>query len=211
MRKVFWDNPYQYQLMTKVVSVNENQVLFEETIGFSFSGGQESDKVTVNGLVVTHSEIENHLIYYTLPKEHGLSAGDVVLMEIDFPRRYKLMRLHFAAELVLELIQRMLAIEKIGAHIAENKARIDFNYQHNISAVFEKLLLEYNQIIAKDWPIHTGFSDVTMQRRYWEIEGFSKVSCGGTHVKSTAEVGYISLKRVNIGKGKERIEIYLAN
>ena len=41
------------------------------------------------------------------------------------------------------------------------------------------------------------------------IEGFSRVSCGGTHVKSTAEVGHITLKRVNVGKGKERIEIYL--
>lgn len=57
--------------------------------------------------------------------------------------------------------------------------------------------------------IHTGFSDEKSQMRYWEIEGFSKVSCGGTHVKSTAEVGYITLKRSNVGKGKERIEIYL--
>lgn len=207
MHKIFWDNPYQRQLMTKVVSVNENRLLFAETIGFSFSGGQESDKVSVNGLVATHSEIENHLIYYTLPSGHGLSEGDVVLMEIDFVRRYKLMRLHFAAELILELVQRMLPIEKIGAHIAEHKARIDFNYQHNISDIFGTLLFEYNQIIAKDMLIRTGFSDVKNQRRYWEIEGFSKVSCGGTHVKSTTEVGFITLKRVNIGSGKERIEI----
>lgn len=209
MQKIFWDNPYQHQLMTKVVSVNENRLLFAETIGFSFSGGQESDTVRVNGLMVTHSEIENDLIYYTLPAEHGLSIEDVVLMEIDFVRRYKLMRLHFAAELILELVQRMLSIEKIGAHIAEHKARIDFNYQHNISDIFDTLLLEYNQIIAKDMPIRTGFSDEKSQRRYWEIEGFSKVFCGGTHVKSTAEVGNITLKRVNVGKGKERIEIYL--
>ncbi|WP_058533759.1 alanyl-tRNA editing protein [Legionella saoudiensis] len=209
MQKIFWDNPYQRQLMTKVVSVNENRLLFAETIGFSFSGGQESDTVRVNGLMVTHSEIEDHLIYYTLPAEHELSKGDVVLMEIDFVRRYKLMRLHFAAELILELVQRMLPIEKIGAHIAEHKARIDFIYQHNISDIFDSLLFEYNQIIAKDMLIRTGFSDEKSQRRYWEIEGFSKVSCGGTHVKSTAEVGYITLKRVNVGKGKERIEIYL--
>lgn len=195
--------------MTKAVSVIDNRLLFEETIGFSFSGGQESDKVSVNGLMVTHSEIENHLIYYTLPERHGVSEGDIVLMEIDFNRRYKLMRLHFAAELILELTQRMLPVEKIGAHIAENKARIDFSYPHNISGIFANLLLEYNQIIAKDMPIYTGFSDVTNQRRYWEIEGFSRVSCGGTHVKSTAEVGYITLKRVNVGKSKERIEIYL--
>jgi Ser-tRNA(Ala) deacylase AlaX len=209
MQKIFWDNPYQHQLMTKVVSVNENRLLFAETIGFSFSGGQESDTVRVNGLMVTYSEIENLLIYYTLPAGHGLSEGDVVFMEIDFVRRYKLMRLHFAAELILELVQRMLPIEKIGAHIAEHKARIDFNYQHNISDIFDTLLREYNQIIAKDMPIRTGFSDEKSQRRYWEIEGFSKVSCGGTHVKSTAEVGYVTLKRVNVGKGKERIEIYL--
>lgn len=130
-------------------------------------------------------------------------------MEIDFVRRYKLMRLHFAAELILELVQRMLPIEKIGAHIAEHKARIDFSYQHNISDIFDSLLFEYNQIIAKDMLIRTGFSDEKNQRRYWEIEGFSKVSCGGTHVQSTAEVGFITLKRVNIGSGKERIEIKL--
>ncbi|MDI9819329.1 alanyl-tRNA editing protein, partial [Tatlockia sp. PL877] len=38
---------------------------------------------------------------------------------------------------------------------------------------------------------------------------FSKVACGGTHVKSTSEVGLIALKRINIGGGKERIEIKL--
>ena len=130
-------------------------------------------------------------------------------MEIDFVRRYKLMRLHFAAELILEFVQRIFTVEKIGAHIAEHKARIDFNCQYNIADIFDTLLFEYNQIIAKDMPIITGFSDVKSQRRYWEIEGFSKVSCGGTQVESTAEVGHIKLKRINIGKGKERIEIYL--
>ncbi len=209
MKKIFWDDPYQHQLVTKVVAVDEGRLLFAETIGFSFSGGQESDKVTVNGLAVIHSEIENDLIYYILPSGHGISVGDTVLMEIDFTRRYKLMRLHFAAELILELVQRIQAIEKIGAHIAENKARIDFSFEHNISLFFEQLLREYHEIIAQDKPIHTGFSDEKSQRRYWEIAGFSKVSCGGTHVKSTSEVGAVTLKRVNIGKGKERIEIYL--
>ena len=119
------------------------------------------------------------------------------------------MRLHFAAELILELVTRKLSVEKIGAHIAETKARIDFVHDENISPIFESILTEYNAIIAKDEPINTGFSDVEKQRRYWEIEGFSKVPCGGAHVKSTAEVGYITLKRVNIGGGKERIEIKL--
>lgn len=209
MRKVFWDNPYQYHLITHVSAVHGNQILFDETIAFSFSGGQESDKTYINGMNVLDSTIEEHLIWYTLSEGHELSVGDKVTMEIDWPRRYRLMRLHFAAELILELVTRKLGIEKIGAHIAETKARIDFFYNKNISFVLEDLLAEYNKIIAQDALIETGFSDIQNQRRYWEIEGFSKVSCGGTHVKSTAEVGYVTLKRVNIGGGKERIEIRL--
>jgi Ser-tRNA(Ala) deacylase AlaX len=209
MKKVFWENPYQRNLTTIISSVSGNRILLEETIAFSFSGGQESDKACINGLAITHSEIEGNLIYYSLPEGHGLSPGDKVTMEIDWPRRYRLMRLHFAAELILELVTRKLAIEKIGAHIAETKARIDFFYEKNIAPVLEILVTEYNEIIARDEQIKIGFSDVESQRRYWEIEGFSKVPCGGTHVKSTAEVGFVTLKRVNIGGGKERIEIRL--
>jgi Ser-tRNA(Ala) deacylase AlaX len=211
MRKVFWDNPYQCSLTTHVSSVEGNRILFDEAIAFSFSGGQESDKAYIKGLNILNSEIDGNLIYYTLPEVHGLSVGDKVTMKIDWPRRYRLMRLHFAAELILELVTRMLGIEKIGAHIAETKARIDFSYHKNISAELANILTEYNKIIAQNVPIKTGFSDIESQRRYWEIEGFSKVPCGGTHVKSTAEVGYVTLKRVNIGGGKERIEIKLVD
>jgi Ser-tRNA(Ala) deacylase AlaX len=209
MRKVFWDDPYQHTLITRVSTVSGDRILLEETIAFSFSGGQESDKATLNGLPILHSELEGNLIYYTLNEGHGLSPGDEVTMQIDWPRRYRLMRLHFAAELILELITRKLGLEKIGAHIAEAKARIDFVSDKNISFVFEDILAEYNQIIEKDEPIHTAFTDVETQRRFWKIDGFAKVPCGGTHVKSTAEVGFVTLKRINVGRGKERIEIRL--
>lgn len=209
MKKVFWENPYQARLATKVFSVHENRVLLEETIAFSFSGGQESDRAYINGYQVINSEMDKNLIFYTLPNGHGLNAGTEVIMEIDWQRRYKLMRLHFAAELVLELVTRKLDIKKIGAHIAEDKARIDFVYDKNISSIFEGILADYNKIILSDMTIKTGFTDEALQRRYWEIDGFTQVPCGGTHVKSTAEVGCITLRRVNTGAGKERIEIRL--
>ena len=46
------------------------------------------------------------------------------------------------------------------------------------------------------------------EQRYWEVPNFARVPCGGTHLKRTSEVGKLSLKRKNIGKGKERIEVY---
>lgn len=211
MRKVFWDDPYQQTLTTKVVSVDGNQISVEDTIAFSFSGGQESDKGVINEYPILDSRIEGNQIIYTLKEGHGLRLGDLVTMKIDWLRRYRLMRLHFAAELILELITQKFNLEKIGAHIAETKARIDFVHGQNISSIFEEILSDYNEIIKRDEVIKTGFSDIENQRRFWKIEGFSKVPCGGTHVKSTGEVGFITLKRKNIGGSKERIEITLAD
>lgn len=211
MRKIFWDNPYQQVLTTKVANVNGNELLFEETIAYSFSGGQESDKTFINNLPVLDSRKEGNLIYYTLPEEHALSVGDEIKMSIDWLRRYRLMRLHFAAELVLEIVTQKYQLEKVGAHIAEHKARIDFVYPHHISSLFEVILEDYNKIIHADMPIQTGFSDVATQKRFWKIDGFAEVPCGGTHVKSTKEVGFVTLKRSRSGKGIERIEIKLVN
>jgi len=72
-------------------------------------------------------------------------------------------------------------------------------------------LQKYNEIIAANLPIHKDFSDVATQRRFWKIEGFAQVPCGGTHVKTTGQVGYVTLKRDRPGKGIERIEIRLVD
>ncbi len=209
MRKVFWDNPYQTELKTRVKTLHGDEILLEETIAYAFSGGQESDRATVNDLPVLDSRSEGCLIFYRLPENHGLKPGDEVLMKIDWPRRFQLMRLHFAAELILELITQQFSWEKVGAHISEHKARIDFRCPENISTAFPQILAAYEKIIAADLPIEKGFSDKFNQRRYWKIEGFAQVPCGGTHVRSTREVGLVKLKRENPGKGLQRVEIRL--
>ena len=132
-----------------------------------------------------------------------------VCVVIDWIRRYRLMRLHFAAELILEIVTQQLGFEKLGAHISEKKARIDFKSESNISSHFDYILKKYSTIIDADKIIETGFSDELKQRRYWRIDEFADVPCGGTHVKSTQEVGHIKLKRSHPGKSVERIEIYL--
>lgn len=209
MKKIFWDNPYQSTLQTKILYLQGQEFVPEETIAYSFSGGQESDKAWVDGVEILGSRMEGPLIFYHLPENHSFLVNQKVTMTIDWPRRYRLMRLHFAAELILELITRKYCLLKIGAHISELKARIDFQSEQNISVIFEELLKAYSTIIYSDAPIEKGFTDVQNQRRFWKIDGFAEVPCGGTHVRSTAEVGMIKLKRSHPGKGVERIEITL--
>jgi Ser-tRNA(Ala) deacylase AlaX len=209
-KKVFWDNPYATSHQTLVSSIEGDEVELESTIFFAFSGGQESDHGTIAGIPVITARKDGLRIKYTLPADHGLQVGQSVLVEIDRSRRHRLMRLHFAAELVLELFYReLVGVAKVGAHIAQDKARIDFAWPKSIAPLFPSISDKANQIISLNLDIRTGFDDVTNERRYWEIEGFSRVPCGGTHVRSTGEIGPIRLKRNNIGKGKERVEIFL--
>lgn len=90
------------------------------------------------------------------------------------------------------------------------KARIDFEWQQNISPFIRELEEAAQNIIDSNQSIISAFSDEANERRYWKINEFSQVPCGGTHIKTTGEIGTIRLKRVNPGKGKERIEIYVS-
>jgi Ser-tRNA(Ala) deacylase AlaX len=209
--KVFWQYPYLTELETRVTSVAGNDITVEQTIFYALSGGQESDHGTIGNHRVLRARKDDREIVYALEEGHGLKPGDQVRMTIDWERRYKLMRLHFAAEIVLELAYRHLgSIKKIGAHIAQDKARIDFEWGENISKEFPLITAKALAIVATDQAITSAFSDEENERRYWQIREFSPVPCGGTHLRKTGEIGEIALKRKNIGKGKERIEIYVS-
>jgi len=207
-KKRFWEDPYLTTLDTVVESVVHDSVMVRETIFFAASGGQESDVGTIGGHPVLEARKSGLDIQYGLPADHGLRPGDRVTVKIDWERRYRLMRLHFAAELILELVYRELpGIEKIGAHIATDKARIDFRWPENLTPLFPKLVSKVQSLVDQDIEITSAFLDEIQERRYWEVPGFARVPCGGTHLRRTGEVGKILLKRDNIGKGKERIEI----
>jgi len=210
-KKIFWEDPYLTQLETHMATVKDNDITVEQTIFYALSGGQESDYGTIGNNRVLQARKEGKEIVYTLENSHGLKPGDQVRMNIDWQRRYKLMRLHFAAEIVLELVyQNLDSIKKIGAHIAQDRARIDFKWDENISIVLPVIKKEALGIIEANQEIISAFSDEEKEERYWEIRGFSRVPCGGTHLRKTAEIGEIELKRKNVGKNKERIEIYVS-
>jgi alanyl-tRNA synthetase len=210
VKKIFWENPYQTELTTVVTSVVENTITLQETIAYAFAGGQQSDTGWINDYPILNAEKKGKEIFYKIPKTHTLQVGSPVQLLIDWEKRYKIMKLHFAAELILELVNRYFNYpEKIGANITSEKARIDFIWEENIADIFPFLLDKFHTLIKNNHPIESAFSDITEEKRYWQISGFAKVACGGTHLKSTGEIGMIRLRRDRQGKNKERIEIYL--
>lgn len=210
IKKVFWENPYLAEIHAKVTSVGNDTITLDQTVAFPFSGGQQSDSGTIGGYDIIEAKKDSKEIFYTITQNHCLKTGDDVLVKINWEKRYKIMRLHFAAELILELVyQNFEHPEKIGANITEDKARVDFFWKGNISEIFPVLESKAKQIIDSNLDIISDFSDKDNEKRYWQIDGFAKVPCGGTHIRKTGEIGSISLKRKNLGGCKERIEIYL--
>jgi Ser-tRNA(Ala) deacylase AlaX len=212
VRKVFWEDPYLSEINAEVTKTDKNIITLNKTIAYPFSGGQQSDSGTIGGYEILDAKKEGLEIYYTITEPHFLKPGDTVKVKIDWKKRYKIMRLHFAAELVLELVYTSFGRpEKTGANITSEKARVDFLWDGNISETFPVLEKRIKDIVASDSDIVSSFSDAENEIRYWEISGFAKVPCGGTHILKTGEVGEIRLKRNNPGGGRERIEIFLAD
>lgn len=210
-KKNFWEDPYLTELSTFVTSVHGDIITLRGTIAYAFSGGQQSDEGTINGFNILKAQKDGKEILYIIYAMHNLKEGDTVQVKINWEKCYKIMKLHFAPEIIWELVnQNFDNSPKIGANITSEKARIDFIWDNNISEVFPVLQAKAEKLIKADKPIESAFRNEAEQIRYWKIKDFGQVSCGGTHIKRTGELGALRLKRDRQGKSKERIEIYLA-
>lgn len=209
MMKIFWKDPYKKECIGVVEKIDGRKVVLNQSIFFAFSGGQASDKGSINGIEVEKAEKEDEIIY-TLKEEPDFSEGAEVEVKIDWDFRYKLMKLHSAAHIVYEVFTEIVGKKKIiGSNISDKKARIDFEMDENLNEYLPEIEEKTNEIIEKDLEIKTYEDENESGKRWWEIPGKWKMPCGGTHVKKTGEIGGVKLKRKNIGAGKERVEIYL--
>lgn len=212
-KKLFWDDPYQYTCTAKVTGISGNKIKLDQTIFYAFSGGQESDQGTIDGLkVITATKLgdkENIIdIEYELEKNPDFKVGDEVLVEINKERRLKLMKLHTALHLVYyPIIEKYGKMRIIGSNISEEKGRIDFETDKTLE--IEDIQEKLNSFIKENHPIIRPADAKSPDLRWWEC-GDWKMPCGGTHVLNTQEIGQLKLKRVTKGAGKERLEVYLS-
>lgn len=208
-KKLFYEYQYKTECEAIVTSIRVYEVTLDQTIFFAFSGGQSSDSGTINGIPVKSAIISGENIVYVLEQMPDFKEDDKVIMKIDGNKRNKIMRLHSAIHIVHFLFIEKIGNQKlIGSNIDENKGRLDYQYPEPISNILPEIEQKANEIFSKDIQIKTYPDEKDLNYRYWECNGW-KVPCGGTHPKSTKEIGKVQLKRKNIGSGKERIEVYL--
>ncbi len=208
--KLFWEDPYKTECEANVVKVNNNEVILDQSIFYAFSGGQASDSGTINNIPVIEARKSGDEIVYVLESPPNFKEGDKVKVKIDWDTRYKLMKLHAASHIIYFLVQHKTGLKKIiGSNVTVDKGRLDYEYPESIASILPEVEEKANEQFNQDSGIRIHPDSADPNKRWWECKDW-KVPCGGTHPKSTQEIGNVRLKRKNIGSGKERIEIYLA-
>ena len=233
--KIFYRDSYQKTHSTKVVRVVENGVVLESTIFYPLGGGQPGDTGTliIDGesycVTDTRYGADRIDIVHFLDAEDlsHIQAGEKVDMELDWQRRHRLMRMHTSMHLMCNLIPA----QATGGSVGETESRIDFDLQ-GLEVNKEDLTLRINELIQQDIPLTIGSitdeeldSNPSLVRtmsvqpprgqgavRTINIENIDYQPCGGTHVKSTGEIGEVVITKLkNKGKQNKRISLALVN
>ena len=231
---LFRDDAYLKTATARVVAADERGIELDRTIFYPLGGGQAGDSgnlLRANGERLAVADTRKgaatdqvlHILAAGTPQPQ---AGEALTLEIDWQRRYALMRLHTA----LHVMSCVVLAPVTGGNIAPEKARLDFDIDMSLLDA-EKIERETNALIARGSETETVWiTDEELDARpelvktmkvqpprgggrvrLLNIPGIDLQPCGGTHVRNIAEIGGIRVLRIRSeGKHNKRVEIALA-
>ena len=223
-----------YLKTARGVAVHAGGIELDRTIFYPQGGGQQGDTgvmLRANGERIPIANTRKgdaidsvlHLPTSALPQ---LELGETLDLEIDWERRYSMMRLHTA----LHVISCVVVAPVTGGNISPDKARLDFDIEMSLLDA-ERIAHETNALIDRGIATETVWiTDEELDARpelvktmsvqpprgagrvrLLKIPGIDLQPCGGTHVKNIGEIGGIRVLKIRSeGKRNKRVEIALA-
>ncbi len=232
---LFRSDAYLQTTHAKVVAADERGIELDRTVFYPLGGGQPGDTgalVRANGerIVIADTrkgEAIDDVLHIPAPSMPRPGIGETLTLEIDWPRRYALMRLHTA----LHVMSCVVVAPVTGGNISPDKARLDFDIDMSLLDA-GKIERETNALIARGVDTETVWiTDEELDARpelvktmsvqpprgagrvrLLRIPGIDLQPCGGTHVRNIAEIGGIRVLRIRSeGRRNRRVEIALAS
>lgn len=227
---LFRHDSYLKECDATVTGIDDDAIVLDRTVFYAMGGGQPGDTGTIRWAGGSASVIDTRYgeagtIRHIVAEDAARpKVGDEVQAALDWDRRYRHMRMHTA----LHLLGSVLHYGVTGGSISADKSRLDFDMQDAVDK--EELnkalraIIEENHAISCRW-----ISDEELEAqpdlvrtlsvqppkgagkvRLLEIEGVDLQPCGGTHLKSTGEVGQVRIGKIeNKGKHNRRFNIHL--
>ncbi|HYK99555.1 MAG TPA: alanyl-tRNA editing protein [Steroidobacteraceae bacterium] len=231
---LFRDDAYLRSATARVVAVSARGIELDRTLFYPQGGGQAGDSGALlreNGERVTIADTRkgdgpDSVLHIAAPAGPALQPGEPVALELDWARRYRLMRLHTA----LHLLSCVIPAPVTGGNITADKARLDFDIELSLLEA-ARIERETNALIARGAATETVWitdAELAAQPelvktmsvqpprgagrvRLLRIPGIDLQPCGGTHVADIAEIeGIRVLKIRSEGRHNKRVEIALS-
>lgn len=230
MKAIYLEDCYLKDFDATVESTTGAVIVLDKTAFYPQSGGQPSDRGTIRRgdeeFWILGVEASDGKITHTLDKE-GLKAGDTVRGILDWERRYRLMRSHTACHILSAVIFKETGAKITGNQIDIQRSRVDLSLESFDKTRLGEYVEEANRLIMENRPVtirilsrDQALAVPNLVRlamevpdreeiRVVEIEGIDSQACGGTHVKSTGEIGRIKMIKAE-NKGKSNRRVYFA-
>ena len=229
--ELFREDGYARRCEAEVMAALEGGVRLDRTVFYCMGGGQPGDRGWLllddgAALEVVDTVKDGEHIIHRLADDAGVPAtGTHVVAELDWARRHRLMRMHSAMHLLCAAIARPVT----GGQVGEQKSRLDFDLQGD-AVDRDEIARMIERWIAEDHPISHRWIEAaelsarpelvrtmsvrpptgTGRVRLVEIAGVDLQACGGTHVRSTGEIGALSIGKIeNKGRQNRRISLTL--
>ncbi len=226
-KALYFDDYEKSSFDAKVLEINNNCVILDQTVFYPVSGGQLADQGMLEGSKVIDVFKQGPYVIHVLESPPKFHAGDKVHGEIDFSRRVQLAQHHTATHIVNAAARKVL-----GAHVNQasakkdvDKAHIDITHYESLTdEEIAKIEEECNRIVKSGiktklsfmsreeaektfgMAIYQGGVAPGKQLRIVQIPGIDVEACGGTHLKNTLEAGKIKiLKSSKIKDGIVRL------
>ncbi len=209
---------------------SDAELIFERTPFYGESGGQVGDTGIIEGKgarfeVGDTIKVENIIIHRGRLLSGGLNRGDELNLKIDSFKRARIRAAHSATHLLHMVLRKILGphVKQAGSLVEPDRLRFDFSHFESIpQETLDRIEVEVNkEIIAnRDSRISVkekkeamdGGAIALFGEKYGEKVrvvqlGDSVELCGGTHVKSTGEIGlFYIVKESAVASGVRRIE-----
>src|SRR6185437_1435999 len=227
----FREDAYLRSCRATVTGIDERGIRLDATVFYPTGGGQPGDVGILHRAAgdirivdTIKGDAPDEVIHVPEPGAPRLAPGETVTAEIDWTRRHRLMRMHTCLHLLCAVVPGMVT----GGQVGGGGGRLDFDVpgasldKEAIAAALNRLIAEGHAVVPRwiddaELAAHpelvrtmsvkppTGAGRV----RLLEIAGVDLQPCGGTHVRNTAEIGPVTIGKIE-NKGRQNRRINLA-
>ena len=229
---LFRDDGYLRSCDARVTQADERGIRLDRTVFYPMGGGQPGDAGALrlpSGQSITivdtvKGPLPDEVIHIPEPGSSLPEPGSELVAEIDWDRRYRLMRMHTCLHLLCSIVPGAVT----GGQVSDGRGRLDFDVPGS-SIDREAIASRLNGLIAEGHPVGPRWiTDEELAAkpelvrtmsvkppsgmgrvRLMQISGVDLQPCGGTHIRNTAEIGPIAVTKIE-NKGKQNRRVILA-